>query len=201
MPEPEDITGLLQRTQQGDRVAEARLIEVLYTELRQIAGRCIRSERPELTLQPTALVHEAYMRLAGRQGSEWQNRKHFLATAAQVMRHVLIDCARARRSQKRGGDLCRVELNPQLPAGQDWALDLLDIDEALGNLAKLDERQARIVEMRFFAGLTEAEIAEIIGVSERTVKREWEFARAWLHGQLTRKGSSKSLNTKAAGKG
>lgn len=201
MPETEDITGLLRRAQQGDRVAEARLLEVLYAELRRIAGLCIRSERRELTLQPTALVHEAYLRLVGKQASEWQNRKHFLAAAAQVMHHVLVDCARARRAQKRGGNLCRVELDKELPASGDWAVDLLDIHEALGRLAKLDERQARVVEMRFFAGLTEVEIAEILGVSERTVKREWEFARAWLHGQLTWKRSGKPMNTNAARKG
>jgi RNA polymerase sigma factor (TIGR02999 family) len=201
MPETEDITALLQRARQGDRVAEARLLEVLYAELRKIAGLCIRSERREHTLQATALVHEAYLRLAGNQASEWQNRKHFLAAAAQVMHRVLIDCARARKAQKRGGNLCRVELDTALPAPGDWALDLLDIDEALGRLAELDERQARIVELRFFAGLTEVEIAELLGVSERTVKREWEFARAWLHGQLTRTGRGKSANAKATNKG
>jgi RNA polymerase sigma factor (TIGR02999 family) len=141
------------------------------------------------------------LRLSGGQAGNWQDRKHFLAAAAQVMHHVLVDCARARRAQKRGGNLCRVELNAELPASQNWALNLLDIDEALGRLAKLDERQARVVEMRFFAGLTEVEIAEILGVSDRTVKREWEFARAWLHGQLTCKRSGKPGNTKVASKG
>lgn len=200
MPEGEDVTALLHRVKQGDRVAEARLLEVLYAELRRIAGICIRSEPQEMTLQPTALVHEAYLRLAGNQAGDWQDRRHFLAAAAQVMRHVLVDCARTRRAQKRGGDLCRVELYADVPAPQDWALDLLDLDEALGRLAKLDERQARIVEMRFFVGLTVLEIAGILGLSERTIKREWEFARAWLHGQLTRK-RNKPIDTEAASKG
>lgn len=200
MAETEDITALLHRAREGDRGAESRLLEVLYAELRRIAGICIRGERQDITLQPTALVHEAYLRLAGSQAGDWEDRKHFLAAAAQVMHHVLVDCARARRTQKRGGNLFRVELYAGIPAPKDWALDLLDLDEALGRLAKLDERQARIVEMRFFAGLTEVEIAGILGVSDRTIKREWEFARAWLHGQLTRR-QSKPVNSRVASEG
>jgi RNA polymerase sigma factor (TIGR02999 family) len=186
MPETEDITALLRLAQEGDRAAEARLLELLYVELRRVAGACIRSERKEHTLQATALVHEAYLRLAGERHTGWQDRRHFLTAAAQVMRRVLVDCARARNAQKRGGGLCRVELDSNLPLGGNWAREFLDVDAALEELAAIDARQARVVELRFFGGLTEVEIGEALGISERTVKREWEFARAWLHGRLVR---------------
>jgi RNA polymerase sigma factor (TIGR02999 family) len=192
MPEAEDITALLRLAENGDRAAAARLVEVLYAELKRVAGACLRSERRDHTLQATALVHEAYLRLAGERHTGWQNRRHFLTAAAQVMRRVLVDCARARKAQKRGGGMCKVELDSNLPLRVDWAQDFLDVDAALEELASVDARQARVVELRFFAGLTEAEIAETVGVSERTVKREWEFARAWLHGRLVRRAGKQS---------
>jgi RNA polymerase sigma factor (TIGR02999 family) len=158
----------------------------LYGELRRIASSCLRTERREHTLQPTALVHEAYLRLAGQKNKDWKDRRHFLAMAAQAMRHVLVDSARTRYAQKRGGHICRLELDPNFPSQSDWSEELLDIDAALNRLAEIDPQQARIVELRFFAGLTEAEIAELIGCSERTIKREWVCARAWLGAELTR---------------
>lgn len=186
MTESIEITRLLNLARQGDRSAEQRLLDALYTELRRIASACLRSERKGHTLQATALVHEAYLRLASQRDKEWKNRTHFLAVAAQAMRRVLVDCARARYAKKRGGDMYRVEFDANLVVTENWAAELLDIDVALSRLAELDERQAKVVEMRFFAGLTEPEIAQLLGISERTVKREWEFARAWLEGELSR---------------
>jgi RNA polymerase sigma factor (TIGR02999 family) len=181
-----EITRLLNLARQGDRRAEERLLDALYAELRRIATACLRSERNDHTLQPTALVHEAYLRLASQRDKEWQNRTHFLAVAAQAMRRVLVDCARARYAKKRGGDACRVEFDLDLLGTENWAEELLDIDFCLSRLAEQDERQAKVVEMRFFAGLTEVEIGQLLGISERTVKREWEFARAWLEGELNK---------------
>jgi RNA polymerase sigma factor (TIGR02999 family) len=193
--ESSEITRLLNLARQGDRRAEERLLDALYAELRRIASACLRAERKDHTLQPTALVHEAYLRLASRREKEWLNRTHFLAVAAQAMRRVLVDCARARYSKKRGGDAHRIEFDPELAGSTDtWAEELLDIDLALSRLAELDERQAKVVEMRFFAGLTEIEIGQLLGVSERTVKREWEFARAWLEGELLKSPRAKHLN-------
>lgn len=179
------VTELLRLSSRGDKSAEARLLEVLDEELRWVAVRCMKAERRDHTLQPTALVNEAYLRLKGQQGRNWQNRGHFLAVATQIMRRVLIDHARARRSEKRAGRACRVDFDEAIgsPAAQ-WAEELLDLDAALARLAQLDPRQVRIIELRFYGGLTEAEIALEVGVSERTVKREWKVGRAWLFGEL-----------------
>lgn len=200
MTENVEITRLLNLVRQGDRRAEERLLDALYADLRRIAASCLRSERKGQTLQATALVHEAYLRLASQRDKEWKNRSHFLAVAAQAMRRVLVDCARARLSKKRGGNANRIELDDNMIGSTRWAEELLDIDFALCRLAELDERQAKVVEMRFFAGLTEAEIGQLLGLSERTIKREWDVARAWLEGEL--RGSSRSPRlekAKAAG--
>lgn len=180
------ITQLLGELRGGDRSAEARLAPLVYPELRRIAGNYVRKERPGHTLQPTALVHEAYLKLVGRE-KDWQNRSQFYGVASALMRCILVDYARSRNAQKRGGGL-QVELEknqPGLPDKQE-SIELLALDEALSRLSKLDERQCRIVEMRFFGGMTEREIADAMGLSERTVKRDWVLARAWLHAELSR---------------
>src|SRR5262249_42482289 len=151
----------------------------------RIAAQCMRAERRDRTLQPTALVHEAFVRLASGADVDWRDRRHFFALAAELMRHILVDAARRRRSAKRGGAASVVELDEV----HGWIAErpelVLDVDRLLGRLEALDARQARIVEMRYFAGLTEREIADILGVSERTVKRDWSMARAWMREQLS----------------
>jgi len=181
---PGEVTQLLLAIQDGDESARHRLIAVLYKELHRIATSYIRRERSDHTLQPTALVHEAYLQLIDQKGVSWQDRTHFIATAAQVMRRILVDHARSRNAAKRGGPRYRTTLTgniAQVP-GQD--IDVLALDEALDRLAEADDRQARIVEFHFFGGLTFDEIALLLKVSERTVKREWRFAKAWLHSEL-----------------
>src|SRR4051794_19496279 len=178
------ITELLRLSSQGDSSAEEMLMKVLEAELRTLAIKCMRSERRGHTLQPTALVNEAYLRLLGQSGKQWKNRNHFLAVATQMMRRILVDYARAHKSPKRGhGAIGSIE-GEIGTKGDQWSEELLDLDGALDRLASLDQRQARIIELRFFGGLTEAEIAAAIGVSERTVKREWKAGKAWLYGEL-----------------
>jgi RNA polymerase sigma factor (TIGR02999 family) len=178
------VTELLHRTADGSKDAEAALIAVVYSELRQIARRLMRGEAANHTLQPTALVHEAYLRLAQPKGVAFNDRTHFFAVAATVMRRILVDYARAKRADKRGGgersavDLLGPSINLDEPER------VLAIDVALNRLSQLDERQARIVELRFFAGMTIDEIAEALEISPSTVKREWQLARAWLYGEL-----------------
>jgi RNA polymerase sigma factor (TIGR02999 family) len=185
MSEPGEITQLLRRAAAGDAKAESRLIETLYSELRQIAAGFMRRERSDHTLQPTALVNEAYLRLLGQRGIAWQDRGHFFSLAARVMRRILLDSARARGALKRGGKAChQVDLEEGHRSTVEPGEKLLDLDAALQRLSTIDPKQARIVELRFFAGMTEGEIAEVLGISERTVKREWQMARAWLHAEL-----------------
>ena len=181
-----DITTLLTGARAGDREAQARLFEVVYGELRRMAARHLRNERRDHTLQPSALVHEAYLRLLGRLDVAWENRAHFFTTAAGTMRRILIDYARARRAQKRDGALHRVDVEDEPSA---FAVDadadrLLVVDDALTRLAAWDRRQARVVELRFFGGLTIDETAEVLRISPKTVKRDWSMARAWLQTQL-----------------
>ena len=196
-PQEEHITDLLRLMSKGDSAAEARLLGLLYGELRRLAAGCLRGERSDHTLQPTALVNEAYLRLLGQRGKDWQNRGHFMAVAAQVMRRVLVDHARARNSQKRAGQAGKVSLEEGVIVANDcWADDFIDLDAALQKLATLDPRQAQIIELRFFAGMTEAEIADVLGVSERTVKRDWNTGRAWLYGELRKnpKGAARAAS-------
>ncbi len=160
------------------------LLPKVYEELRAQAEAFLNGQRPGHTLQPTALVHEAYLRLVGNQAIRWEGRSHFVALAAKAMRHVLADHARSHRAAKRGGEWGRVTLSGIGTDGHDSAYDALDIDEALEKLAALNERHARIVELRFFGGLTVEEVAEVLGVSERTVRGEWRLCRAWLRQQL-----------------
>jgi len=166
----------------GDRAATDELFPLVYDELRRLAAEAMGHERSSHTLQATALVHEAYLRLVGPEEG-WENRGHFFGAAAQAIRRILVDHARARQSLKRGGDWDRVSLDERAMEGTS-AVDLLALDEALGALAAIDARMARLVELRFFAGLTVDQAAEALGVSPATAAREWQFARAWLHAQL-----------------
>jgi RNA polymerase sigma factor (TIGR02999 family) len=192
-PEPagsdNSITALLAELSAGNRDVETRLIPQVYGELRRLAAHYMRLERGNHTLQPTALVNEAYTRLVQQPQIPWQNRAHFFATASQLMRHILVDHARARRAGKRGGVHRQVTLDDSLLPSPEQApqrtIDVLILDQALENLAQFDPRQARIVELHFFGGLTFAEIALVLKVTERTVKRDWSMARAWLKGELS----------------
>lgn len=182
---PGVVTSLLVDWQHGDAAALDALLPVIYDELRRIAARYLRRERVEHTLEPTALVHEAYFRLVGQQGVAWHNRAHFFAIAAQLMRRVLIDHARRKQAEKRGGDVEVVRLDTaaaDLPERRE--IDVVALDEVLTRLAEIDAQQARVVELRFFAGLNVDETAEVLGVSPTTVKREWRMARAWLLREL-----------------
>ena len=162
----------------------ALLAERLYKELRQLAVARLKGERRNHTLQPTALVNEAYLHLARRTGASFQSRTHFLAAASLAMRRVLVDHARARRTAKRGGGWRRITLDESVALSEDRVEDVLAIDQALERLAEIDSRTARVVEMRFFAGMTEVEVAQALDLSERWVRKEWTFARAWLRREL-----------------
>jgi RNA polymerase sigma factor (TIGR02999 family) len=183
LPEPREVTALLKDWSGGDRQALERLMPLVYGELRKLAASYLRAERPDHTLQPTALVHEAYLRLVDQRSVSWANRAHFFGIAAQLMRRILVDHARKRHAAKRAA-LYRVTATPAASPSGDRDPELLSLDAALSELAKLDERQARIVELRFFAGLTVEETAEVTGVSPATVKREWRTARAWLRREM-----------------
>jgi RNA polymerase sigma factor (TIGR02999 family) len=157
----------------------------VYEELHSLASRYLRHERQDLTLQPTALVHEAYLRLVDQHDVRWQNRAHFFGVAAQAMRRILVDNARAYQAAKRGGGRGKVPLNEITIAAPQQSVDLMQLDEALTRLAAVDHQQARVVELRFFGGLTVEETAEVLGTSPTTVKREWRLARAWLHREMS----------------
>jgi RNA polymerase sigma-70 factor (ECF subfamily) len=179
-----NITGLLQDWRTGKPEAANRLMEVVYGELHQIAARQMRRERGEHTLQATALVHETYLRLVGSEPIDWQNRAHFFAVAAQQLRRVLVDHARRGGREKRGGGQIRLSLDENDGPVVDRDEVLLEIDEALARLEQLDERAAKVVELRYFGGLSEKEAAATLGVSIATLKRDWQFARTWLASQL-----------------
>ena len=180
-----EITQLLHDAAQGQKDAEAALIPLVYAELHRIAARYMRGEGPGATLQPTALVHEAYVRLTVPKSVDWQSRTHFFAVAATVMRRILVDHARARRSEKRGGGWIRSDSLDNAPSPVEDPERMLALDEALGRLATVDARQCRIVELRYFAGMSVEETADVLGIAPRTVKRDWRLARAWLYGELT----------------
>lgn len=182
----EEITQLLLAWGQGDQAALERLLPLVYEEMRQIAHHHMRRQRPDHTLQTTALVNEAYLRLVDAQRVQWQNRVHFFALAAQAMRHILVDLARARGNQKRGGGATQVALEEALIISAERGADVLALDEALQALAKLNARQSQIVELRYFGGLSEEETAAVLQLSPRTVRRDWSLARAWLYRELTR---------------
>lgn len=181
---PGELTALLERYRRGDREAEAELFSKVFAELRRLAAHYLRGERPDHTMQPTALVNEAYLRLVGQRDKEWANRSHFVAVAACVMRQVLIDFARRAKAEKRFSGAPTVSLDEGLIGATYDPGTVIDLDLALTRLAEYDPRQARVVELRYFAGLTVDEVASLMGVSVRTVKREWTLARAWLRGEL-----------------
>jgi RNA polymerase sigma factor (TIGR02999 family) len=179
------VTALLVRWSDGDSAALDALVPLIYEDCRQIAARQLRAERPDHTLDPTALVHELYLRLVDQRRATWQNRAHFFAIAAQLMRRILVDHARARQADKRGASTTFVSLAAASDKPEERGrADVLAIDEALERLAAIDADQVRIVELRFFAGLTVDETAHALGRSPRTIKREWRLAKAWLFREL-----------------
>jgi RNA polymerase sigma factor (TIGR02999 family) len=180
-----NVTRLLREWSRGDTGALEKLLPVVYAELRRVARRQLRRERIDHTLQPTALVNELYLRLVQQRSASWENRAHFFAVAAQLMRRILVDHARAQAAVKRGGSSPRLSLSGADDVDVEPALEVLAVDRALTRLAKLDADQARIVELRYFSGLTVEETAHVLGISPRTVKREWRLAKAWLYEQLS----------------
>jgi len=181
-----DITRLLIELKSGRREAESELFPIVYNELRRLAKNYLRQERRDHTLQATALVHEAYLRLVHQHQVDWQDRAHFFAFAATLMRRILVDHARSLNASKRAGGRQRVALESVILFSEEQSGDLLALDEALNRLTTWDARQSRIIELRFFSGLSIEETAEVLGLSVRTVKRDWSMARAWLHGELTK---------------
>ncbi len=184
-----EVTQLLVRWRSGDREALDSLLPLVYDELRRIARHYLQGERPGHTLQSTALVNEAYMRMVAQDFPEWQNRAHFFAVAAQLMRQILVDHARTHRASKRGGDVCKVALDEAEGQPSTSDVDIIALDEALKELAEMDQQQSRVVELKFFAGLSIEETAEVLGISPSTVKRDWVTARAWLYRELDRSAS------------
>lgn len=181
---PGEVTRLLHEMKRGQKEAEERLIPLVYAELHRIAAAYLRRESSGHSLQPTALVHEAYLRLNDIKEIDWQSRSHFFAVSATIMRRILVDHARANRARKRGDGWDAVSLNEALLPSPERAPEIIALDEALNRLARLDPRQAKVVELRFFAGMNEEETGEALGVSARTVKRDWRIAKAWLFKEL-----------------
>jgi RNA polymerase sigma factor (TIGR02999 family) len=191
-PATKDVTRLLEQLRAGDRNAVADLVPLLYDELRQLASKYLRRERPGHTLQATALVHEAYLRLVDQKDVGWQNRSHFFGVAAQQMRRILVDHARHRHAAKRGGAAPKVALDEALVVSDQAADDVLQLNELLTRLDELDEQQARVVELRVFGGLTVEEAAEALDISPATVKRDWAMAKAWLTREIQRERKGES---------
>jgi RNA polymerase sigma-70 factor, ECF subfamily len=179
-----EITQLLRAWREGDGTALEKLMPVVYRELRRIAGNFMKRQDQGHTLQATALINEAYLRLVDSNKVNWQSRTHFFAVSAQLMRRVLVDSARQKNSQKRGGNNLRITLDDRIDIPLKDQTDLVALDEALSRLNKLSSRQSQVVELRYFGGLTEEQIAETLGVSERTVRRDWNLARTWLYREL-----------------
>jgi RNA polymerase sigma factor (TIGR02999 family) len=182
-----EVTQLLQGWREGDGKALDALLPLVYKELRRLAHFQLRNERPNHTLQSAALVNEAYLRLVGMSPPRWESRTHFFAIAAQLMRQILVDYARRHGAAKRGRSVCKVSLQDAMTAAQPRELDVLALDDALQALARIDLRQSRVVELRFFAGLSLGEISEVLSVGPATVQRDWTVARAWLHREMSRK--------------
>jgi RNA polymerase sigma factor (TIGR02999 family) len=183
-PSDGEVTCLLAEIRKGNPEAQARLIPLVYRHLHRIAASYMRRERPDHTLQATALVHEAYLRLVSQEETDWQDRAHFFGIAARLMRQILVEHARARQAGKRGGAVEKLPLDQALEFTPARSRELIELDNALESLGRLDPRQARVVELRFFGGLTVEETAEVLGIAPRTVKRDWSVARAWLHGEI-----------------
>jgi RNA polymerase sigma factor (TIGR02999 family) len=184
---PGEVSLLLRDLKRGDRSAEARLMTLVYNELHRLAANYMRSERPNHTLQATALVNEAYLRLVRPQKVDFKDRAHFFGIACRLMRQILVEHARAHQAAKRGGPQPKIRLEEDLVIAPERSAEVLALDEALEDLEKLDPRQSRIVELRFFTGLSTEETAEIIGVSASTIKQEWAVARVWLHRRVSRR--------------
>jgi RNA polymerase sigma-70 factor, ECF subfamily len=181
--QPGEITQLLQAMHTGDRSAADKLLPLVYKELHRLAAAYMRRERPDHTLQPTALINEAYLRLAG-EDVDWNGRAHFIGLAAHVMRQVLVDHARAHKAERRAGGLRRVDMDENLAIAPERLGEIQFIDEALERLARRNQRQARVVELRYFGGLSVEQIASVLGIAPRSVKRDWSRARIWLHREL-----------------
>jgi RNA polymerase sigma factor (TIGR02999 family) len=184
MSDSAEVTALLRKATAGDADAAAEIVPLIYEELRRLAAHYMARERPGHTLQTTALVHEAFRRLVDLRQSNWQSRTHFYGAAANVMRRVLVDHARARQAEKRGGDVEHLPLDESLAYSEAQSQELVQLDEALTRLARLNVRQTKVIELRFFAGLNVDETAEVMGISPKTVKRDWSVARAWLHREI-----------------
>ena len=184
VPSKADVSELLSALASGSPTAAEKLMPVVYSELKRVARAYMRRERPGHTLQTTALVHEAYLRLVRQENVRWQGRSHFFGIAAQLMRRILIDHARGHLREKRGGAIAVLHLDEALVFSPEHSHELVKLDEALDRLAKLDPRQSRIVELRFFGGLSVEETAEYLGISPKTVKRDWAVAKAWLHAEV-----------------
>lgn len=187
---PHDVTVLLTRVSAGDESAPGKLLELVYDDLRHLAGAYMQDERANHTLQPTALVHEAYLRMVDWENVSWENRAQFFAVAAQVMRHVLVDHARGKNAAKREGSQQKLALDEAVSFANEREFDLLALEEALLTLEKLDPRQAKIVELRFFGGLSIEEAAHVLEISTTTVKREWTIAKAWFQRELSQNRSA-----------
>jgi RNA polymerase sigma factor (TIGR02999 family) len=183
---PSEITQLLQKWRGGDREALDTLLPLVYQELRRLARHQLRKERAGHTLQSAALVHEAYVRLVGASLPWWESRTHFFAISAQLMRQILVDYARRHGAAKRGGSVCKLSLEDAMATPQRAQVDVLALDDALQALARIDPRQSRVVELRFFAGLSLNEISEVLEIAPATVQRDWTAARAWLHREISR---------------
>jgi RNA polymerase sigma factor (TIGR02999 family) len=181
-----EITLLLKAWSGGDRAALDRLLPSVYIELRRIARRYMGGQKPGQTLQPTALVNEAFLHLVGAEGTDWNDRAHFFAVSAQVMRRILVDAARARGAAKRGGEARRFQLNESIDAAPERGRDLVALDDALDALALQDERKAKVVELRYFGGLSVEETAAVLKISPQSVLRDWKLARSWLTVQMSR---------------
>ena len=179
-----EVTVFLKAWSDGDRAAADSLLQLVYKEMRKLAASYLQKQRPDHTLQPTALVHEAYLKLIDTSEINWQDRAHFFAVAAQTMRNILVDHARKVNADKRGGDAQKIQLDEAVGLSKKQDVDLIDLDECLTKLAQQDEKQSRIIELRFFGGLTIEETAEVLKISPATVKREWAMARAWLFRQM-----------------
>jgi RNA polymerase sigma-70 factor, ECF subfamily len=185
-PKSESVTHLLIELTRGNHAAVDALLPLIYDELRSLAANYLRRERPDHTLQPTALVHEAYLRMVDQTQVNWQNRAHFFGVAAQMMRRILVDHARAHTAEKRGSDFQKLSLDENIDKTVERSAELIALDDALKELAEMDEQKSRIVELRYFGGLTVEETAEAMGISPITVKRHWRITKAWLYGRMNR---------------
>ena len=184
-PSPQEVTQLLADWEQGDQAALDKLLPLVYNELHQMAKRYMSRQTPDHTLQTTALLNEAYLKLVGQPAKHWQNRAHFFGVAAQAMRHILVDYARSHQYAKRGGGATIIELDEALVVSQERAAELVALDDALQELAKVDPRKSQVVELRYFGGLSVEETAAVLKISPVTVMRDWSMAKAWLHRELS----------------